>query len=176
MALMPTPTLLAKDTTPSGPRTVKYRVRERAFVDGRLVEPVLPDGEPHFIMSKPGQHGRALEQVEPPPPAPPPEALAALSDAAPPTEFATASSVAKLAAHVAVLIEANTARADRDAALFQKLEAAPAATTSLRQEIDRLAGDVVALLEQWQTTNAKLDEHAQKLADLEHRTRPQRKN
>lgn len=176
MALMPTPTLLVKDTTPPGPRTVKYRVRERAFVDGRLVEPVLPDGEPHFIMSKPGQHSRALEQVEPPPPEASSEPPAAPPDTTTPPELATASSVANLSAHVAALIEANTARADKDAALLEKLEAAQAGNAILRQEYDRLAGDVVTLLDQLQATNAKLDEHAQKLADLEHRTRPQRKN
>ena len=55
-----------KDTTPASGRTVKYRVKDRTFVNGALVDPETADGQPNFVMSTPGLHGGALEQVEPP--------------------------------------------------------------------------------------------------------------
>lgn len=56
--------LMPKDTTPSGGRTVKYRVVGRTFVNGALAGP--RDGEDIFVMGVPGLHGGPLEQVDPP--------------------------------------------------------------------------------------------------------------
>lgn len=67
MALMPqTAPAMPKDTTPAGVRSVKYRVRERTFVNGALLEPQTPEGEAVFVMAAPGLDGGPLEQVDPP--------------------------------------------------------------------------------------------------------------
>lgn len=55
-----------KDTTPTGGRSVKYRVLDRTFVNGALVEPETFDGQPNYVMAQAGLHGGALEQVDPP--------------------------------------------------------------------------------------------------------------
>lgn len=55
-----------KDTTPSAGRSVKYRVLDRTFVNGALVDPETVDGKPNFVMAPAGLHGPALEQVDPP--------------------------------------------------------------------------------------------------------------
>lgn len=59
--LDPIRALQRKDTTPADGRTVRYRVRERTFVNGMLVEPKTPDGADNFVMSTPGLEGPALE-------------------------------------------------------------------------------------------------------------------
>jgi hypothetical protein len=66
MALVPNePSPLAKDTTPRGGRSVKYRVLQTTYVNGAIVQPQSGDGEDSFVMAPPGLHGGALEQVEP---------------------------------------------------------------------------------------------------------------
>jgi hypothetical protein len=40
---------------------VRYRVKQRAFVNGHLVEPTGPDGNPTYVMAPPGLAGKSLE-------------------------------------------------------------------------------------------------------------------
>ena len=52
---------MPKDTTPAVPRTVRYQVLQRTFVNGALVDPATPEGEPNFIWSVAGLEGPALK-------------------------------------------------------------------------------------------------------------------